>query len=533
LLAATPGPADADLVLNEFMASNGTFLADEWGDFDDWIEVLNTGPGSADLTGMFLTDDLLRSTQWPIPFLILGPGERALFWADAEIGEGPRHTSFRLDSAGEAVGLFDTIINGNQLIDSIVFGEQATDRSFGRFPDGAGPWIYMATPTPTLPNVDEGNIPPLVSETDHNPNSPDAGQEVIVTTRMRDLDGTLDDTRLFYDAGGGFLAVTLFDDGLHGDGEAGDQIHGATIPGFPANTSIRYYVRARDDDLDQTLDPIGAPGITYSYVVAFTPPELYINEFMASNSSTIPDEWNEFDDWVEIYNGDVDPIDLGGLTLSDDLAVPNKYTFPTTILAPGDFILVWCDGTPAQGPFHAGFRLSAAGEQVGLFASAANGFAAIDTLTYGPQVTDISFGRFPDGAPNWQFFPSPTPGTSNTGPDAVGDAPAPSLAFRLEPPHPNPVSSRATIRFALPQAAPVTLALYDVLGRRLAVLVDGPRTAGLHSVPLDRAVFRNGVGGGAGGRGASFAGQALPGGVYFLKLDALGAVRVQKLQVMP
>jgi hypothetical protein len=115
----------------------------------------------------------------------------------------------------------------------------------------------------------------------------------------------------------------------------------------------------------------------------------------------------------------------------------------------------------------------------------------------------------------------------------VGDAPAPSLAFRLEPPHPNPVSSRATIRFALPQAAPVTLALYDVLGRRLAVLVDGPRTAGLHSVPLDRAVFRNGVGGGAGGRGASFAGQALPGGVYFLKLDALGAVRVQKLQVMP
>lgn len=413
---AAAWPATAALVINEFMASNNSTIADEAGEFEDWIEILNTGPAAVTLTGMFLTDDLAVPQRWPIPSLTLNPNDRALFWADAEIIEGPLHTNFRLEVNGEEVGLFDTIANGNGLIDSIVFGEQASDASFGRFPDGTGSPIYMATPTPNAANVDQGNIPPLVSDTGHAPSSPAPLQPVIVTSRLRDLDGTLPgtDQRLFYEA----ISTIMYDDGLHGDGAAGDQIYGAEIPGYPGNTTVHYYVRARDNEGAQTLDPESAPGVTYSYLVGYVPPPLFLNEFMAANTTTIADEFGEFDDWVEIYNGGSQPVDLGGLNLSDDLAIPNRYTFPSVILNAGDFLIVWCDNDAVQGPYHAAFALSAAGESIGLFASSADGYAVIDSLSFGPQTNDVSMARMPDGGAVWELDTTPTPDQSNV-PQAV------------------------------------------------------------------------------------------------------------------
>jgi hypothetical protein len=531
VFAGTPaGPAGAALVLNEFMASNAANIPDEAGDFEDWIEILNTGPGTVNMAGMFLTDNLLVPTRWQIPAIpavILAPGQRAFIWADAELAEGPLHTNFRLAEAGEEIGLFDTIANGNAAIDTVIFAEQATDRSYGRFPDGSGAWIYMATPTPGAANVNQGNIPPLVSQTDHEPNSPGSGQPVVVTSRIRDLDGTLADGRLFYDAGSGFVSVLMFDDGLHGDGAPGDQIHGATIPGFAQGVNVRYYVRARDDDLAITLDPAGAPGTAYSYVVGYARPPLFVNEFMAANTATIADEWGQYDDWVEIYNAGTQPVNLTGLTLSDDFAVPNRYTFPEAVLGPRDFILVWCDGEAAQGPYHAGFRLAQAGEHIGLFASAANGYAVIDTLTFGPQLDDVSYGREPDGGPVWRAYTRATPRASNQSPIAVGEEPAPAAAgLMLAAPRPNPFSAATTVRFTLPRAARVTLALHDALGRRVANLIRGDLSAGEHALALAPALR------GAGGDPALRGGR-LPAGVYFLELAAGGERRVVKLQVLP
>ncbi len=44
---------------------------------------------------------------------------------------------------------------------------------------------------------------------------------------------------------------------------------------------------------------------------------LYINEFLASNSTTNVDESGEYDDWLELYNVGSDSIDLGGFFLTD------------------------------------------------------------------------------------------------------------------------------------------------------------------------------------------------------------------------
>ena len=60
---------------------------------------------------------------------------------------------------------------------------------------------------------------------------------------------------------------------------------------------------------------------------------------------------------------------------------------------------------------HVKLKLSGSGEQIGLFAP--NGTTVIDSLTFGEQTTDVSYGRYPDGSDNWQTFTTPTPGTSN------------------------------------------------------------------------------------------------------------------------
>ena len=51
---------------------------------------------------------------------------------------------------------------------------------------------------------------------------------------------------------------------------------------------------------------------------------LFINEFLASNSTVIANDVGEFDDWVEIYNVNPFPTDIGGMYLTDDLGNPTK-----------------------------------------------------------------------------------------------------------------------------------------------------------------------------------------------------------------
>ncbi|MFT7451466.1 MAG: hypothetical protein ACI9VN_002190, partial [Patescibacteria group bacterium] len=75
---------------------------------------------------------------------------------------------------------------------------------------------------------------------------------------------------------------------------------------------------------------------------------IFINEILASNSNTNTDEFGESDDWVELYNATSNPIDIGGMYLTDDLGNLVKYYIPptqasqTTIPAMG-YLLVWCD----------------------------------------------------------------------------------------------------------------------------------------------------------------------------------------------
>ena len=53
------GIADAQVRISEFMASNAGTLADEDGDFEDWIEIHNFSPSPVNLYNWSLTDNLI------------------------------------------------------------------------------------------------------------------------------------------------------------------------------------------------------------------------------------------------------------------------------------------------------------------------------------------------------------------------------------------------------------------------------------------------------------------------------------------
>lgn len=161
VLVAISVGAQPQVRVNEVMASNGTTLADEDGDFEDWMELYNPGPLAVDLTGFGLSDRYDDPFQWVFPEVAIEPGHFLLVWASgkdrSEAGR-PLHTSFRLSREGEEVVL--TAPEGVQ-IERIMLPEVPPDVSWGRDPDGSDHWFTLA-PTPGASN--DGRFLPVVSD---------------------------------------------------------------------------------------------------------------------------------------------------------------------------------------------------------------------------------------------------------------------------------------------------------------------------------------------------------------------------------
>ena len=143
---------------------------------------------------------------------------------------------------------------------------------------------------------------------------------------------------------------------------------------------------------------------------------LVINEVMASNNSVIADPQGQYDDWIEIYNYGLEAIGVGGMYLTDNVSIPTKWLIPAhktavTTIPAGGYLLIWADNDTTDVGLHANFKLDAAGEEIGLFDS--DGVTLIDSIVFGDQTTDISYGRYCDAGDYWQSFESPSPGAQN------------------------------------------------------------------------------------------------------------------------
>jgi hypothetical protein len=82
---------------------------------------------------------------------------------------------------------------------------------------------------------------------------------------------------------------------------------------------------------------------------------------------------------------------------------------------------------------------------------------------------------------------------SATAVESIGPSLGIPASFALSAPRPNPARDRATFVLSLPEPERVTVALYDPLGRRVAVLRDGSFEAGSHVIELDGAGLPSGV----------------------------------------
>jgi hypothetical protein len=160
--------AGTGIDINEIMASNGATLADEDGDYPDWIELYNSGGQPVQLLGWGLSDNLGVPYKWVFPDITLQPGSFLLIWAsgkDRSQPGSPLHTNFAISASGEAIYLTSS---SGELVNGSLAVEMLRDISYGRCTDGSHNWCFFDQPTPgaanTTPGYAEALSPPDFSQ---------------------------------------------------------------------------------------------------------------------------------------------------------------------------------------------------------------------------------------------------------------------------------------------------------------------------------------------------------------------------------
>jgi hypothetical protein len=191
-----------------------------------------------------------------------------------------------------------------------------------------------------------------------------------------------------------FNRVQMYDDGAHFDGAAGDHIYGAQVT--LNGVDFEYYIYAENANAG-IFSPQRAEHEYHSINVVMpyaVNGNVLINEVLASNSNYGHDSNDESDDWIELYNTTSTGLDLSGLYLSDDPLNLMKWPFPLgTAINANDHLIVWADNDIEQSGLHTNFKLSSLGDNI-IFS---NGAVIFDQIILGPQTTDVSYARCPDG----------------------------------------------------------------------------------------------------------------------------------------
>ena len=113
-------------------------------------------------------------------------------------------------------------------------------------------------------------------------------------------------------------------------------------------------------------------------------------------------------DWIEVENTGTQSVDISGMHLSDKEGEA-RYTFPEgTVLAPGEYFVVWCSGDGSEGDEYASMRLAKSGESVILSDAAGNVLDRVQT----PYLSDDTVYARVSG--EWCVSNRPTPGYANT-----------------------------------------------------------------------------------------------------------------------
>ena len=194
--------------------------------------------------------------------------------------------------------------------------------------------------------------------------------------------------------------------------ESGTVVESINIPAMGSDQSF-----ARRDGSTWAVTGEYTPGLentslAYAMLTTLEPVEnspLVISEFMPSNGSYAVAADGNYYDWIELYNGSSEAIDLAGYGLSDNADKPSRWRFPSVTIEPGGYLLVYASGLDknADGEYHTNFRLRAEGESVLLYNAKGQ---LLDHVSYENLKTDQSYARAGD---TFAVSASPTPGKAN------------------------------------------------------------------------------------------------------------------------
>lgn len=161
--------------------------------------------------------------------------------------------------------------------------------------------------------------------------------------------------------------------------------------------------RATDGVWDMCVPTFGGVNLV---AAQDSPSSVRINEWLA-DAQILAGQ-----DFVELMNPTSLPVNVGSCFLTDNpQAWPTRFQIrQMTFLGPSGYNYFKADGDTAQGPDHLDFHLAAEQGELGFSDS---NQALVDNVVYGPQTTDISQGRTPNGGAPIEFFTQPTPGAPN------------------------------------------------------------------------------------------------------------------------
>ncbi|MBQ9545421.1 MAG: lamin tail domain-containing protein [Clostridia bacterium] len=446
--------SDLKLVISELVAKNAGGLKDSDGDLSDWIELTNVSSAAIPLKGISVTNSVSDPAKWLIKSeKTLEPGASVVIFASGKnrSDTDELHASFRLSSEGETLWVFDS---ASHFICSTSYTELDDGLAWQLGDDGNYIKTYAQTPgksgsmTDAEMNRLKGKLvinelcaSYTVGKSALFEGSPDWIEIKNLSSEDIDLGGFwLTDDSLRPDevlsgvvpAGG--CALVLCDGGsspeaLHCDfsiSTDGETVSlysswGALIDEVKFERLEKNFSLARNSSGAVSLCADPTPGyendgvgLNFFYEANDSVGNVVINEVMINNSTYLPQSYGKCYDWIELKNVSSSAVSLSGYSLSTSRKKPGSWMLPDVTLDPGECYVVLASGKPELSTSaykHTSFDLSSSGDSVFLFDPEEN---VADCLFAAQLPVGASYGR-QDSKAGFFYFPSPTPGSSNSG----------------------------------------------------------------------------------------------------------------------
>lgn len=141
-------PVNSQVVINEYSSANISTIADNYGEFNDWVELYNAGSSSVNLSGYYMSDNVNNPTKWAFPSgtTIAAGGFLRVICSGRDVVSGIwYHTNYKMTQCKpEEVCFADA---SGAILDSMTLRRNQSNHSWGRTTDGGSTWSVFMTPT--------------------------------------------------------------------------------------------------------------------------------------------------------------------------------------------------------------------------------------------------------------------------------------------------------------------------------------------------------------------------------------------------